>query len=145
MLNGLSQILSMMQRRASKHSSVVIVRCTGNLWPRTHVEVKRVDNAQFSHFPVHRKILAICHESRLDRSHTTDLAIQFGNKVSHGDIEWLCQNMRHQLADSGQTRSFCCHLIQVQVHRRMICIHFESRYDRSSTAYLPIQFGKETV
>ena len=49
------------------------------------------------------------------------------------------------MADRGQSRSFCCHLIQVQVHQRIIGICFESCYDRSSTAYLPIQFGKETV
>jgi len=38
---------------------------------------------------VHLGILAICHQSRLDRLHTADLAIQFGNKICLGDIELL--------------------------------------------------------
>jgi len=53
--------------------------------------------------------------------------------------------MTHRLANGRHSRCFCCHLIEVQVHRRVISICFESWYDRSSTAYVRNLFGKETV
>jgi len=49
------------------------------------------------------------------------------------------------MADPGQSCTLRCHLIQDQVHRRIIGICFQYCYDRSSTAYLPIHFGKEIV
>jgi len=53
--------------------------------------------------------------------------------------------MRNWLADSGQSCSVSCLMVEVQVHRRIVRTAFWSGYDRSNTAYLPIQFGKETV
>jgi hypothetical protein len=100
-----------------------------------------VDNAQFNDFQVHQRILAICHLPHLDRLRTADFAIEFGNKTSQVDIESLCENMRQRMAISEQRCSFYFHLIELLVHLRIISIRFESCYARSSTGYLPMQFG----
>jgi len=49
------------------------------------------------------------------------------------------------VADSGQSCRFGYHIIEFQVHQRIIGIHFESHFDRSSTAYLPIQFAQDIL
>jgi hypothetical protein len=46
---------------------------------------------------------------------------------------------------SGQSRRFCWHVIAVQVRRRIISIGSQSYYDRTSTAYFTIRFGKEII
>jgi len=48
-----------------------------------------------------------------DRSRTAYLPIPFGNPNRLGDIEYLCQNMRHRLTYLWQIRSFCWHIIEV--------------------------------
>jgi len=53
--------------------------------------------------------------------------------------------MRHRLTDPWQSRIVCSHMIEIQVHWRIIGICFELRYDRSSTTYVAIQLGKKTV
>jgi hypothetical protein len=62
-IHGLSWIVRMMQRRALNHTSVVILRCTGNPLPCTHIDFKTVNHAEFNHFQAHRGILATCHMS----------------------------------------------------------------------------------
>jgi len=81
----------------------------------------------------------------LYRSITAYMLISVANTGSLGNIEWQCQDMRHRLADSWLSHSFYRHVIEVQVHRRIPGICLELCYNRSSTAYLPIPFGKKTV
>jgi len=51
-----------------------------------------------------------------DKSSTAYSPIPFGNQNRLGDIEYLCQNMRHGLTYSWQSRSFCWHMIEVLAH-----------------------------
>jgi hypothetical protein len=51
-----------------------------------------------------------------DRSSTAYSPIPFGNQNRLGDIEYLCSNMRHRLTYSWQSRSICCHIIDVLAH-----------------------------
>ena len=51
-----------------------------------------------------------------DRSSTAYSQIPFGNQTRLGDNEYLCQDMRHRLTYSGQSRSFCWHIIEVLAH-----------------------------
>jgi len=53
-----------------------------------------------------------------DRSSTAYSPIPFGNQNRLGDIEYLCQNVRHGLTYSWQSRSFCWHIIEVLAHLR---------------------------
>jgi len=45
-----------------------------------------------------------------------------GNKFSLGDIGYLCQNMRHRITHSWQSRWFCWPMIEVPVHRTVLGI-----------------------
>jgi len=144
-IHGLSRIVRMLRRRMLNGSSEVNLRCARDLSTQTHFEATIMNQDQFNQFLGHLGIMAQCHESRLDWSRTADWAIPFGNKVSQGNIEWRCQNLRHRLSDSCQSHSFGRHVIEDQVHQRIIGIWFESHYDGSITAYLPIKCGQETV
>ena len=66
MMKGMSRILRMMQWRALNHSSVVDLWCTRHLTQHTHFDVTRVTKAHVNHLQAHWRILAVCHESRLD-------------------------------------------------------------------------------
>jgi len=52
----------------------------------------------------------------LDRSSTAYSPIPFGNYNRLGDIEYLCQNMKHRFTYLWQIRSFCWHIIDVLAH-----------------------------
>jgi hypothetical protein len=146
-INGLSWILRMMQQRALKHLSVMILRRTRNLWPSTHrrrksepCTIQPLSGAPEipGHMPYVMSLVSIDHALQICQSNLPTLYVMelLNSCVSIWDTD---------MADPGQRCSVCCHLIQVQVHRRIIGICIESRYDRSSTAYVPIKFGKETV
>jgi hypothetical protein len=75
-----------MQQRASNHSPVTILRCTGNLWPRTHIDAKRVNHAYFNNFQAHRRILAICHMSWISFQLITHG--RFGNPIWYYSMSW---------------------------------------------------------
>jgi hypothetical protein len=51
-----------------------------------------------------------------NRSGTAYSPIPWGNQNRLGDIEYLCQNMRHRQTYSWQRRSFCWHIIEVLAH-----------------------------
>jgi hypothetical protein len=50
------------------------------------------------------------------------MPIPFGNQNRLGDIEYLCQNVRHGLTYSWQSGSFCWPMVEIPVHRRILGI-----------------------
>ena len=51
-----------------------------------------------------------------DRSITAYSPIPFGNQNRLGENEYLCQRMRYRITYLWQSRRFCWHIIEVQVH-----------------------------
>jgi len=68
-----------------------------------------------------QQVLRLCHEYHdTGTQYRLDCLYAKGDWLSKqtGDIEYLCQNVRHGLTYSWQSGSFCWHIIEVLAHRR---------------------------
>ena len=144
-INGIMWSLSTIQHRALNGLCVGKFCYGGSRWSHMHFEVKPMKTTWFNHFRVNQGILGMWNESRDYKSSTSHLPVPLSNDVSRGDMEFQCYNTRDWLANLYHCHSFCWHMIETQVHRRIHSICLELRYDSSSTAHCPIPFGTETL
>jgi len=93
--------------------------------------MKQLEKASFNHFQVHWSHFGILH---ICQSHS---AIRESRLYPV-----LMSEYETQLAYLWQSRSFCWHIIEVQVHSIIFTTY---HYVQSIPTYLPIAFGIKTV